>query len=289
VSTNAPPPPPSPTPAPSASGSSGPTTAGANLPGPKPQPLPTPTPPPPDKNVLKRPVSATPRATARIGARTAPPAAATPAGAATPTPTPTPTPAPTGQPGSKTNPITQAQAETLVKDFAAKVATIPFDYPRNFCFARAHEMYRELKARGIEAGKAWNYSSKFEQGGATLSVKTHFDTTGSVSWRYHVAPVVWAKDASGVPHQMVIDPSMSKDKPILATEWQSRQSDPKSRLEFSQGSTYFKEPDHLPDGKPAPHPVPPIKDDSFTETKKDLDKARHERDELKHDHPELWK
>jgi hypothetical protein len=157
-----------------------------------------------------------------------------------------------GLPGSKANPLTAAQAQALFSELAAN-PKIPFDFPDDGCYARAHLMCLLMQRKGVDSGKAWNYGHKFEQDPArgdicTLRVETRHHPKGAVTWRYHVAPVVYVQDSSGRPARFVIDPSIDKNGPIDAREWQDRQGDGQARLEFSGPEIYYKTPDALLDG-----------------------------------------
>jgi Glutaminase len=191
----------------------------------------------------------------------------------------------TGTPGSATNPLTMAQAEALFAEMAGQ-AYIPFNYPDDGCYARAHEMCRLMQAKGVECGKAWNYGNDFENGTPTLKVTTPVHPSGEVNWRYHVAPVVYVQDSAGHAARMVIDPSVAK-QPIDAREWQDLQSDTKSRLEFSDSTPFFKTPDAAADGtKLTPYVQ---KDDDYSQTKSVLTEKSAERDERKRLYPDLFK
>jgi hypothetical protein len=191
----------------------------------------------------------------------------------------------TGTPGSATNPLTLAQAQALFSEMAA-TPYIPFNFPDDGCYARAHEMCRLMKDKGVECGKAWNYGNDFENGTSTLKVTTPNHPSGEVGWRYHVAPVIYVQDSAGHAARMVIDPSVAKE-PIDAREWKDLQSDTKSRLEFSDATPFFKTPDALADGtKVTPHIQ---KDDDYSQTKAVLAEKSAERDERKRLYPDLFK
>lgn len=86
---------------------------------------------------------------------------------------------------------------------------IPFRYPEDGCYARAHKMSLLLDAKGITTGKV------FIEG--DLKVKTQNSPAGEVSWWYHVAPVIKVKkDGREVPY--VFDPSIF-DRPVPEDEW----------------------------------------------------------------------
>ena len=189
-----------------------------------------------------------------------------------------------GTAGSSTNPLTTDQATTLFDNMKA-LTHVPFDFPDDGCYARAHEMYRKMQEQGIESGKAWNYGRDFESGSPTLTVTTSHHPDGSVSWRYHVAPVVWVQGADGSPTRMVIDPSVH-DGPVSPEDWKKAQSDTESRLEFSDGKPFYKTPDALPDGTPT---TPAVQyDNDYKKTEETLKEKSEERDERKANHPELF-
>lgn len=133
-----------------------------------------------------------------------------------------------GAPGSPSNPLTMAQAEALFKEMAGQTQ-IPFNWPRDGCFARAHEMRRLMEAKGIEARKAWNYGNLVVPGTGI----------GTVTWGWHVAPTVEVQKPGGGTQTMVIDPSLFP-KPVTDADWKAKQGDTSSRLESSDGSIYLR-------------------------------------------------
>jgi len=164
----------------------------------------------------------------------------------------------TGAPGSATNPLTKAQADALFKDLAAQ-PQIPFNWPRDGCFARAHEMRRLMADKGIDSAKYWNYASP---GQALVVPGTGI---GTVVWGWHVAPSVMVQGPSG-PQPMVIDPSLFPN-PVTPQDWAAKQGDPHSVLQPSDGKLYFREQDETWSQT----------DDKYKETKEDLERYRLER------------
>ncbi len=92
---------------------------------------------------------------------------------------------------------------------------IPFDYPADGCYARAHEMSMLLEKEGVITGKA------FIEG--DLRVETPSSTKGYVEWRYHVAPMLVVKERENSYKIYIIDPSIF-DKPVPVEEWQKIQT-----------------------------------------------------------------
>ena len=134
---------------------------------------------------------------------------------------------PNTRPGSATTacpgtPLSEAQAQQLFRELAAQ-PQIPFDYPDDCCYSRAHEMCRIMRERGIPCRKVWNYAHDFPNG-AALRADTPNHPSGHVNWRYHVAPVVPVQGNDGVVRDMVMDPSLS-DRPLTVDEWVARQQD----------------------------------------------------------------
>lgn len=146
----------------------------------------------------------------------------------------------TNEPGTPGNPISEADATALFNELAG-LDYIPFDYPVDGCFARAHEMSRIMAERGIASGKVFNYAAP-----NTLSVPgTEF---GDISWGYHVAPIVNVQGNDGVTRQMVFDPSLS-NQPMTFGEWQTASGGPAGqRLETTSSETYYYRPANVMDG-----------------------------------------
>lgn len=166
-----------------------------------------------------------------------------------------------GAPGSATNPLTTAQAEALFKEMAGQ-PHIPFNWPADGCYARAHEMRRLMAEKGIESAKVFNYGS--------LSVTSPSIPDGGVTWRYHVAPTIEVQQSDGSTKPMVIDPSLSQSL-MTPQEWKDKQGDPGSRLEPAGGHAVYK-PEGVADNDPRVN-----RDDTYEDTKKELEHFRRER------------
>jgi hypothetical protein len=100
---------------------------------------------------------------------------------------------------------------------------IPFDFPKDCCNARAHEMFRLLSEHGFTCRKIWNYGGAGVTGFPKLTFFTFNDPAGLVQWEYHVAPLVKVQIGNDVA-EMVIDPSMS-NKPLRVPDWLALQHD----------------------------------------------------------------
>jgi hypothetical protein len=84
---------------------------------------------------------------------------------------------------------------------------IPFKYPDDGCYARAHKMALLLDTLGVVSVKSFIIGD--------LRLTTKYSPSGYVDWWYHVAPSVHVKD---IGELMVFDPT-SSEQPITKTEW----------------------------------------------------------------------
>jgi hypothetical protein len=104
--------------------------------------------------------------------------------------------------------LTEEQAAQIFKDMAEQ-KNIPFCYPEDGCYARAHKMTQLMEKKGFIAGKV------FLEG--DLKVETKNSPKGFVEWWYHVAPLVAVKQGKKV-ELLVIDPSLVKG-PLKLDDW----------------------------------------------------------------------
>ena len=106
--------------------------------------------------------------------------------------------------------LSEKEAATAF-NFLQAQADIPFGFPMDGCYARAHKMSRLLEDKGIISGKAF------------IEGQLHVDSKdfGEITWSYHVAPVIMVKPAGqkiAVPY--VIDPSLFT-KPVPYATWKA--------------------------------------------------------------------
>lgn len=88
---------------------------------------------------------------------------------------------------------------------AQSMSDIPFGYKYDGCYARAHIMARRFEKMGMKVKKAW--------------IKGELHVPGTdITWGYHVAPLIEAKDKKGNIVQYVLDPSLT-DKAVTLDEW----------------------------------------------------------------------
>lgn len=106
---------------------------------------------------------------------------------------------------------------------------IPFQYVRDGCYARAHQMRRIITTRyGYCCEKVFSYAPYADD---VLAVQANKWGGCCVEWWYHVAPLVRVQIKLRLPRlpksfsivlAMVIDPGMF-DKPVLLSTWLAAQ------------------------------------------------------------------
>ena len=106
---------------------------------------------------------------------------------------------------------------------------IPFQYVRDGCYARAHQMRRLITTRyGYCCEKVFSYAPYSDD---VLAVQANKWGGCCVEWWYHVAPLVRVRVKLSLPRlpknfsivlAMVIDPGMF-DKPVLLSTWLAAQ------------------------------------------------------------------
>ncbi len=111
--------------------------------------------------------------------------------------------------------VSQSEAEAFFSS-VRRQPHIPFQYPSNGCWVRAHEMCRLIERYfdndpRVVVAKIWNFGK--------LTVKTDNNPDCLVKWLYHVAPVVKVGE-----ELLVIDPSLF-ERPMSVDAWRRRQSD----------------------------------------------------------------
>lgn len=112
---------------------------------------------------------------------------------------------------------------------------IPFLYPDDGCWARAHEMCRLMINIGLSPKKVWIRS----QWPNRLHVDTKNNPSCYVEWGWHVAPTLCVRGPVFFQTQtMVIDPSLFTT-PVSEATWKNVQGDPNATLTDSEASQYW--------------------------------------------------
>jgi hypothetical protein len=108
---------------------------------------------------------------------------------------------------------------------------IPFLYPDDGCWGRAHEMCRLMINMGLSPKKVWIQGS--------LYVNTKNNPNCHVWWGWHVAPTLCVRGPGFFQTQsMVIDPSLFTT-PVSKATWKSVQGDPSATLTDSNASIFY--------------------------------------------------
>jgi hypothetical protein len=113
---------------------------------------------------------------------------------------------------------------------SAPAPCIPFLYPDDGCWGRAHEMCRLMIADGAQPEKVWIYGH--------LTVATSNNPTCQVQWGWHVAPTLQV-DPGGGPQTYVIDPSLF-NSPVPQATWAGVQGDPNPTLVATDASVFYR-------------------------------------------------
>lgn len=121
-------------------------------------------------------------------------------------------------------PITVMNDEYILKIFQEMTVQkkIPFGYPEDGCFARAHEMSYQLDQKEIHTGKVFA-TGRFR-------VDNSKAEKGVITWGFHVAPFMLVDDGK-VKKPWVIDPSLFYE-PVPIEKWLEKLTEhPSSKLD----------------------------------------------------------
>jgi len=116
---------------------------------------------------------------------------------------------------------------------------IPFRYPVDGCYARAHKMRQILAKNGYDCQKQFVYGN--------LRAKNKRKTC-CVNWGYHVAVLVKYKDETGTVQKKIIDVSLSDKGPMTESEWHTACTDSTCGKTFinsyvnTPGNVYYRSP-----------------------------------------------
>jgi hypothetical protein len=111
------------------------------------------------------------------------------------------------------------------------VPCIPFLYPDDGCWGRAHEMCRLMIASGIQPEKVWIFGS--------LHPASQNNPGCSVGWGWHVAPTLRVSTGGGGWDSQVIDPSLMTG-PVTQAAWKAVQNDPAAALVPSSADIFYR-------------------------------------------------
>lgn len=140
--------------------------------------------------------------------------------------------------GPELAPVSSSRANELFNMVNAKICCpasaqapcIPFLYPDDGCWGRAHEMCRLIIGAGVQPTKVWIYGR--------LRVSTSNNPNCQVFWGWHVAPTLSVSTGSG-NQVYVIDPSLFSG-PVPQATWVSMQGDSSAAVEPSTAAVFYR-------------------------------------------------
>jgi hypothetical protein len=135
--------------------------------------------------------------------------------------------------------VFNSMAATTCDPLTIPPPCIPFLYPDDGCWARAHEMCRLMINSGLHPRKVWIDGS--------LYVNTKNNPRCFVRWGWHVAPTLCVRVPFYLPffpfpfyrsQRMVIDPSLFT-KPVTGATWKGVQGDPNAVLTYTSADQFW--------------------------------------------------
>lgn len=132
---------------------------------------------------------------------------------------------------TKAQQVFASLSATSCDPLAVPSPCIPFLYPDDGCWARAHEMCRLMINMDLSPRKVWI------QG--VLNVKTKNNPNCEVWWGWHVAPTLCVRSWwFPFSRRMVMDPSLFSG-PVMQATWKGVQGDQNATLTDSAASIYY--------------------------------------------------
>lgn len=132
---------------------------------------------------------------------------------------------------AKAQEVFDAMSATSCSPLTVPPPCIPFVYPDDGCWGRAHEMCRLMINMGLKPKKVWIQGS--------LYVSTKNNPNCGVWWGWHVAPTLCVRGPGFFQSQsMVIDPSLFTT-PVSKPAWKSVQGDAGATLTDSDALIFY--------------------------------------------------
>lgn len=119
--------------------------------------------------------------------------------------------------------FTRVRDERMLLDSQGRARRLTWLYPDDGCFARAEMMVSRFD-KAVPA-------KIFAFGNLVASTKNH--PSGSISWWYHVAPIVKVGNK-----YYVLDPSIEVRRPLSAQEWVGAMQDSKAQIAICGAHAY---------------------------------------------------
>jgi hypothetical protein len=135
---------------------------------------------------------------------------------------------------TKAQQVFDAMAATTCNPLTVPAPCIPFLYPDDGCWARAHEMCRLMFNMGLSPRKVW-----IDHSGPLLHVNTRNNPQCFVEWGWHVAPTLCVRGPKLFQtRRMVIDPSLFTT-PVTEATWKGVQGNPNATLTHTDASQFW--------------------------------------------------
>lgn len=135
---------------------------------------------------------------------------------------------------TKAQQVFDAMAATSCDPLTVPALCIPFRYPDDGCWARAHEMCRLMINMGLSPRKVWIDHSF----GYWLHVNTKNNPQCFVEWFWHVAPTLCVRAGFFQTQLMVIDPALFTT-PVSEATWKGVQGDPGATLTHTGADQFW--------------------------------------------------
>jgi hypothetical protein len=134
--------------------------------------------------------------------------------------------------------VFDAMAATTCAPLTVPPPCIPFMYPDDGCWGRAHEMCRLMTLMGVSPKKVW--IQRVAPG--YLHVDTRNNPNCFVEWNWHVAPTVCVRRRRWWfcpwSQEMVIDPALFTT-PVTKAAWKAAQNNPGATLTNSDWTIFY--------------------------------------------------
>ena len=133
--------------------------------------------------------------------------------------------------------IFNSMASTSCDPLTVPPPCIPFMYPDDGCWGRAHEMCRLMVNVGVSPRKVWIQAAS----GTLLQVNTRNNPNCYVQWFWHVAPTIcvryWYFFFPFI-REMVIDPALFTT-PVTEATWKGVQNNPGATLTDADWTIFY--------------------------------------------------
>ncbi len=126
--------------------------------------------------------------------------------------------------------VHDAMSATTCNPLTVPPSCIPFLFPDDGCWGRAHEMVRLMIAMGLKPRKVWIEGS--------LHTLTRNNPQCYVGWGWHVAPTLCVRTGWFRRSRQVIDPALFTT-PVSQTTWKSVQGDTNATLTPSAADIFY--------------------------------------------------